>query len=85
MEFNSPFKGLIKTERHINKKQISELPRTQVKYPPTMLMRSTKLNGATPQKTIKLIARREPLIPNQFTINVERYKGSFFCLIAPYG
>jgi hypothetical protein len=31
--------------------------------------------GPTPQKAIKVRARRKPIIPNEFTINFGRYKG----------
>jgi len=64
-------------------KYISELHATQgnkFSYKAHIIYQIT---GATPQKAIKLIARREPIIPNVISINCVRYKCSLFSLILP--
>jgi hypothetical protein len=65
-------------------KYITELHAAQVTFSPTTLIYSTKLHGATPQKAIKLIAGREPIIRNEITITFVRYKVSLLSPIAPY-
>jgi len=66
-------------------KYISELQAAQVNvYPATKLIFSTKLQNGTPQKAIKLIARREPLTANESTIKFVRYKCGFLSLILLY-
>ena len=48
----------------------------QVTYSNTTLLYCIKLHGITPQKAIKVRARREPIIPKGFTFHFGRYEAS---------
>jgi len=55
-------------------KRISVLRKAHVTYSTKTLTSSTKLHGATPQKPINVIARRETIIPNKFSYNFGSYE-----------
>ena len=48
----------------------------QVTYSTATLLYSTKLHGVIPQKAIKVVARREPIIPKSIYFSFGRHENS---------
>jgi hypothetical protein len=58
-------------------KYIKELHAAQLFNSPTTLIYSSQLHGATPQKAVKLMARRKPMNAKEITINFRNTKAVF--------